>query len=292
MIRPRSPIVSLENSISAAPFRVAPERGVELEKIRDNFNFSIVFNDGPKFQFWVGTSSREITTTIASLEFLWASAHAHIVLFDEYGISQREGHKHFNTGGNRRCKNALDLLGWSVRNLNTQGADAWPEDLPRPVQFPEHGTDVHVTNELFLCGVAWIVLHEIEHIRLGHTPVYTNRSKEEEFEADLGATKWTLEHSLVETESLKRTLGIATAILSIMGIEQDRDFNVNHSHPAAFERLYRCLDVACVDENDKVFAFASVIMQIQLWYSGKNFTLDGDSFKDMFCSYLVEYARK
>lgn len=158
--------------------------------------------------------------------------------------------------------------------------------------FPEHGSDIHVTNELFLCGVAWIVHHEIAHVRLGHTPVHTTRSQAEELEADLEATKWILERSSVEAESQKRTLGIATAILALMGIEKGREFNVNHSHPAAFERLYRCLDSVSIDENDKVFAFASVIMQIQLWYSGKTAALNGVSLKDIFHMYLVEYARK
>jgi hypothetical protein len=292
MFQLRSPIVSLENAIAAAAFRIAPEREAELGELRDNFELSFTFDDGPGFQFWVGTTSREITTTIASLEFLWASSHAHIVLYDEYRKAQRAGCEQFNTGGNSRCKNALDLLSWAVRNLNSYGTDEWPQDLPRPVQFPEHGSDVRVTNELFLCGVAWIVHHEIAHIRLGHTPVQTNRSQVEEFEADLEATKWMLEHSSVDAESQKRTLGIATAMLSIMGIERDRDFNVSHSHPVAFERLYRCLDIACVEENDNVFAFASVIMQIQLWYSGKAAAYEGDSLKDMFCSYLLEYARR
>lgn len=288
----RSPIIALQNSIAASAFRIAPEREAELDNIRDDFGLSFTLLDGPKFQFWVGTSSKEITTTIASLEFLWASTHAHIVLFDEYGKVQRAGEKQFNTGGNERRKHALDLLAWSVSNLSSSGTDEWPKDLPKPVQFPEYGSDIHVTNELFLCAVAWIVHHEIAHIRLGHTPVQTSRSQAEEFEADLEATKWILEHSSVDAESQKRTLGIATAILSLMGIETDCKFSVISSHPAAFERLYRCLDSASANENDKVFAFASVIMQIQLWYSGKSSALDGESLKDMFCLYLVECARK
>lgn len=292
MNQPRSPIILLEDSIAAAAFRIAPEREAELDSIRDDYGLSVTLIDEPGFKFWVGTISKEITTTIASLEFLWASAHAHIVLYDEYGIAQRAGETQFNAGGNKRCKDALDLLGWAEGNVRTSGNDQWPEELPKPVQSPDHGSDIHVTNELFLCAVAWIVHHEIAHVLLGHTPVHTNRSQAEEFEADIEATKWIIDQSFVAAEAQKRTLGIATAILALMGMEAGRDFNVINSHPRAFERLYRCLDYANIDQNDKVFAFASVIMQIQLWYSGKTATLDGVSLKDLFHAYLVRYARE
>lgn len=292
MVELRSPIVRLQNQIAAAPYCIAPEREAELGRIVKELGLTMSIGEGKEFDFWVGRESKEITTNIATLEFLWASSHAHVVLFDEYGKTQKEGHKQFDTGKNQRCKNALDLLGWAVTNLSTKGNSVWPSHLPMPEDESEFGNDSHATTEIFLCGVAWIIHHEIAHVRLGHTPVHTSRSQDEELEADREATNWVLDQSSAKAESQKRTLGIATAILSMMGIEKDREFRVENSHPESFKRIFECLERAGLDDNDVVFAFCTVILQIQLWYAGRSVAHEGTSHRDAFCFYLIDYARK
>lgn len=288
----RSPIVRLQNQIAASPYRIAPEREAELGRIVEDLGLTISIGEGKSFDFWVGTESKEITTNIATLEFFWASAHAHVVLFDEYGKAQKDGDEQFDTGRNQRCKNALELLGWAVTNLNSNGDAIWPSHLPMPEDESEFGSDSHATTEIFLCGVAWIIHHEIAHIRRGHTHLHTSRSQDEEIEADRDATEWVLGQSSIAAESQKRTLGIATAILSMMGIENGREFRVEDSHPESFKRIFDCLDSASLEENDVVYAFCTVIMQIQLWYAGEQTAHEGTSHYDAFCSYLVDYARK
>jgi hypothetical protein len=286
----RSPVLRLKNAIAGAAFRIAPEKEEELAEFRDAHGVSLALEDGSGFRFNVKLTSREVSTNVATLEYLWASAHAHLVLYDEYCKAQRSGLVHFDTGSNPRTHAALELLNWSVRNLADAGNAAWPSHLPAPVQFPTPGTDVHVANELFLCAVAWILHHEIAHLRLGHPAIQSNRSLIEEQEADREATMWILADSVVTQESRKRTVGIAAAILALQGIHKATDFTICDTHPGTFERIDACLTAAQVSDDDEVYAFAACVMQIQLAARGVLLAADGGSFKEVFSEYLIAFA--
>lgn len=291
MPHPRSPVLDLENAIAGAAFRIAPEKEKELADFRDLQGVSLSLADGPAFLFNVNPTSREISTNVATLEFLWCSAHAHLILYDEYSKAQRNGQAKFDTGGNPRSRTALELLNWSVNNLFGQGTAAWPTQAPQPERFPSAGTDIHVANELFLCGIAWIIHHELAHLRLGHTPIRSNRSMIEEREADVEATRWILTESKVPQESRKRAVGIAAAILAMQGIQRPSHFSIFDTHPRTFERIDHCLTAAGVSEDDEVYAFAACIMQIQLASRGVDLAPDAKCFKDLFSEYLVAFAR-
>src|SRR5258708_10655236 len=120
MSHPRSPVLTLENAIAGAAFRIAPEKERELAVFRDLERVSLALKDGPGFMFNVNLKSHEIATNIATLEFLWSSAHAHLVLYDEYSKSQKNGHTQFDTGATPRSRAALALLNCSVGNLTEQ----------------------------------------------------------------------------------------------------------------------------------------------------------------------------
>jgi len=288
----RSPIVTLQNAIAGAAYRIAPEREPELSSYIEDQGAAIAIDDGPGFRFGVTTSTKEITTNIATLEFLWASVHAHLILYDEYAKTQRSDSKVFDSRCIPRSRHALELLNWAVTNMGDSGMENWPSHLPRPEQYPAAGTDIHVANELFLCCIAWVVHHELAHLRLGHKPIHTTRSMDEEKDADLVATKWILDRCSDEREYRKRTYGIAAAILALQGMRDDAPFDILRSHPRAFERLDYCLEAAEVGEDEEVYAFAACIMQIQLSYCGVNIAHDGSSFKELYSNYLVEFAQK
>lgn len=291
MSHPRSPVLNLENAIAGAAFRIAPEKEKELAEFRDQQGVSLALADGPGFVFNVNLKSREISTNVATLEFLWCSSHAHLILYDEYSKAQHSGQAKFDTGGNPRSRTALELLNWSVTNLFDHGAAAWPKQSPQPERLPLAGTDIHIANELFLCGVAWIVHHELAHLRLGHPAIKSNRSYIEEREADVEATRWILAESKVPRESRKRTVGIAAAILAMQSIQRPSQFSILDTHPRAFERIDYCLNAAKVSDDDEVYAFAACIMQIQLASRGLDFAPDAKCFKEIFSEYLVAFAR-
>lgn len=291
MSHPRSPVLELENAIAGCAFRIAPERENELAELRDVNNLTIALVDEPGFNIRVRLPEREVVMNIAALEFLWASAHAHMILYNEYCRAQRSGSTTFDTGGTDRSRKAMKLLAWAGQNILSNGTDLWPKALPRPTRFPTEKSDGHVTNELFLCALAWIIHHEIAHIRLNHQALVTACSIAEEKDADVAATKWILDKSMVVQESRKRTFGIAAAILALQGFRSSDQFISLKTHPSTFERIDYCLTAAGVPEDDEVFAFAAVTMQIQLACRGIDRRFDGSTFRELYSEYLVEFAR-
>lgn len=287
----RSPILELRNAIAGCAFRIAPERDSELAELRDLCNLTVTLVDEPGFNIRVSLLERKIMINIAALEFLWASVHAHLILYNEYCLADRSGSSTFDTGGTERSRKAMELLAWAVQNILADGTELWPAALPRPERFPIEKSDGYVTNELFLCALAWIIHHEIAHIRLNHQTPITTCSIAEEKEADVAATKWILEKSTVLQESRKRTFGIAAAILALQGFRSPSQFITPKTHPSTSERIDYCLTAAGVTENDEVFAFAAVTMQIQLACLGIDRKFDGNTFRELYSEYLMEFSR-
>lgn len=287
----RSPILKLETFIAGSTFRIAPEREVELGDWSDLTKFSIAIVDRKGFSIKVSVKKREASLPVAALEYLWAASHAYIVLYDEYCTAQKDGEEYFDTSGNSRRRNAIDLGKWAVDNMFGSATEDWPCNFPMPDDKAPHGSDIHVANELFLCAIAWIIHHEIAHVKLEHPDVESVTSLSEEREADISATSWILAHSDVEAEYRKRTVGIATAILAIQGTESNTG-DILQTHPKAFERLYDCLENAQIDDDNEVYAFSSFVMQMQLATQGISIPTDANSFKELFSEILIIFARQ
>jgi len=287
----RSPILELESAIAGAPFRIAPEREHELGGWVDSHGVTLDLLDQKGFTFHVYTQGKEIQTSIAILEYLWATSHTHLVLYDEYAKAQIRGETQFDTGGNSRSRGALDLSRWAMNNLLSTGTQTWPESQIKPQSEPEHGSDVHTANELFLCAFAWMMHHEMAHIRLGHTAALTARSLQEEKEADVEATRWILSKCQDPKQSQKRTYGVVAAILALKAISSPSTQGVLTTHPPTFERLDYCLSESGVDPDNEAYAFAACVMQIQLAYRGVSISHEGKDFREIFSEYLYEFAK-
>lgn len=286
----RSPIVQLQTAIAGAPFRIAPEREHELGDWIDGEGVTLDLIDQKGFTFHVYTQRKEIQTSIATLEYLWATSHTHLVLYDEYAKAQLRGDTQFDTGGNHRSRSALDLSRWAMHNVFSDGLQPWPESLIKPQAEPEHGSDVHTANELFLCAFAWMMHHELAHVRLGHTSI-TSRSLQEEKEADVEATRWILSKCHDSKQAQKRTYGMVAAILALKAISSSSGSGVMHTHPPTFERLDYCLNESGVDPDNEAYAFAACVMQIQLASRGVSIAHDGKNFREIYSEYLYEFAK-
>ncbi|MCH8500052.1 MAG: hypothetical protein LAT63_16380 [Marinobacter sp.] len=287
----RSPILELESAIAAAPYRIAPEREQELGDWCDVEGVFLDIVDQPGFTFHVYPLEKKIQTSIASLEFLWSTTYVHLVLYDEYAQAQERGEDAFDTGGTQRSAAAIDLAKWAVGNIFGSGKQPWPDNFVRPIAEPVHHSDVHVANELFLSAFAWIMHHELAHIRLGHGVAITSRSQEEEKEADVAATRWILEKCHDSKQLQKRTYGVVAAILSLKAIASPGTRDVLQTHPPTFERIDYCLSEAGIDDDNEAYAFAACIMQIQLASRGVSVAHDGSSFKEIFSEYLIEFSK-
>ncbi len=288
-----SPINSYIESISSAAFNIAPERDEELNQINQLYKYKLVLSSETGFGIRVNINSHNITLPIAALEYLWCCSYLFWVMYQEYSETQRLGKSIFDPNKATKTKKALDLLNWSVSNMENHGSDAWPTALPKPTTDDPILSHTKAATELFLAAIGWILHHEMSHVALKHFGLNIHYSVQQEKESDLEATHWILDKSSICLETQKRILGIVTALLAIQLLElPGRTSCYIKSHPPAIERLDYCLGEAKVGDNDTTCAFATVALQFHLSQFGASAELDGASIRDILRTFMIAYVKR
>jgi hypothetical protein len=283
----RSPVLLLEKQVAGAAFAIAPEREHELLGVAPNF--SLALSNDRKFSIRVNMSTHEATLPIATLEYLWACAYLFWVLYQEYIAAQQRNHKRIDLSTKRSVCEAIDLFNWARNNQATSGVEAWPKALPRP-ESNSSDEAVSVANELFLAAIAWIIHHEIAHVRAKHVAMHNIYVVRQEQEADEMATDWILGKCEDPGSRQKRQLGMITALLATQLLDEPPGSDTYvRTHPPTVERLYACLERALVDDDASPRAFAVVAMQLQLSQFDLSIPLDGQSIQDILGDALIKF---
>lgn len=279
-----SPILDLANAIAASPFRVNPEARDKLNQIVANHSLTLEVSNTPQVFAEIVPSSGLIRLGVHALDFIWASAHAYYVLFDEYNKSNERKEIFFSIGEIPRARQAFDLYRWALEQYLSGRSSEWPLQEIRPVPVPAAGTDGHLANELFLVAISWIIHHEIAHARLGHEAISIDPLREEN-EADSLATRWVCDE-LASDDDLKHkpALGVATAILVLMDCDLRTGSLSSSTHPPSFERLMLCLDHIGIQDSSRIWAFVLTVLQIRFADIGFALSSSEDSFREMCIS--------
>ena len=285
----RSPILDLEQAIAGAAFNIAPERANELANDRTLEKFSLAISDESGFRIRVNTVTHEATLPIATLEYIWCCAYLYWTIYQSYLTAQGQGQDTLDLRACPQACVAIELFNWAKLNLKKPNAKPWPEG-PRPNDSLEQASDIHVADELFLAGLAWIIHHEIAHVRLEHGQAYAGMSVQQEKECDLSATNWITSKCSSPREIQKRHLGLIVALMAMQYLDEPEgtDSYVG-SHPPTVERLDYCLDAAGATDDSVVCAFASVALQLQLDQLEIAHELDGASIRDILASFQVAF---
>jgi Peptidase U49 len=88
-------------------------------------------------------------------------------------------------------------------------------------------------NEVFFGAVAWILLHEIAHVRLGHEPD-NGRSHKQEKEADEFAAKWVFKEVPTDREREFRIPVVGVALVWLLLFAP---VGGDTKHPPAYARV-------------------------------------------------------
>lgn len=148
----------------------------------------------------------------------------------------------------------LDADAEAVNNLVDVGLRGFPEHLPEPLHScrdPHHA----LATEMTAFMIAYMLLHEIAHLELNHTP---NNGRKQEVAADEWARRFFLERCDDHEDSIgcehgrvreKRLLGLVIGHLWL--ISHDIAFGIpgDGSHPRACDRLSTLLGNSGVDAN-------------------------------------------
>ncbi|AWG32170.1 phage exclusion protein Lit family protein [Burkholderia cenocepacia] len=285
-----SPIVLLDEVIAAAPFAIAPERATELLNDPALKGFGLALSADEGFSIRVGINTKEATLSIFSLEYIWCFSLMILVLVEEYQIAQKHDRQAIDLRESPRVSQAVDLLNWSFNRMYRGDRSPWPDEAPKPEKSPTVNSVVYMVNEVFLSAIAWIIHHEIAHLRLKHG-IETTCSAREENEADAEATNWIFSGSLRDDERLKRQLGMAVALLSLQFLETPRGgYSKVESHPPSLERLDRCFKMAGVDEDGFICALTTVALQFQLANLDIEGALGGGSWSEIMSDAMVSFT--
>lgn len=185
------------------------------------------------------------------------------------------------------------LLNWAVgvdvtRWLKQQGIDLEPtnvlraeeSDLPNDVLQSLSKSQRILGEGLFRYACAWILLHELGHLKYGHSYTEGYPSFEQEKEADRFAAEWMSEAALassgdVHADRLIALFGIAVALLWLAVFNVYFGQRESKTHPQGYDRLSQVLDQVIDwsndDEHQMVWYFVSIMLFIHMWSAAYEF---------------------
>ena len=184
---------------------------------------------------------------------------------------------------------ANQILSWAVgldlqRWLSGLGIKVTPEQvlpggsskLPEDLLGSLSKTQRILGEGLFRYATAFILLHEVGHLKLEHT----RSTYETEKDADRFAAEWMSEAAFsssgdVEGDRLSAMFGIAVALLWLTVFNVFFGQQEATTHPEGYDRLYQVLDHTIGwgnrDEHQIVWYFVSLMLFIHMWAAGFDF---------------------
>ena len=264
LVTMKSPIKLVMAHVHAAPRNVVRERVSEFDA--QFSDYVLEFLDDHKWIAHVDVDDRHIRVSRRVVEVLWAASLAYLRVFE--AIKERTaGRMHESVliefAADGELQRVMKLFQWAMESwLNAEDVP-WPADLPRPVPNPTKKSDADCADELSLAATAFILHHELAHIRLRHAGP---GDLDAERDADREAASWLLSgfDGDEDPKFIKRALGTATAlgVLVARGIHTG-DFG-GTTHPRSFDRLMHALDRYVRYPNHLVWFFVIAMLTLHL----------------------------
>lgn len=289
-----NPIRFLDASLRQSISTIAIERANEVEELCNKNDVLVSFTEEKKFCIEVFLGEKEIAIPTITLDHIWCACYFFYVLYQEYSNFDWNVSNEFNIYENLNINSAISLYEWSIQQIDQRKKLNWPNAEIRPDNSKDDFDDINVANELYLCAVAWMLHHEIAHIKHGHKSEALNNqfSREEEREADKTATYHILNGVVDERVLLKRGLGIVIANLVLISHDiKARDFKQT-THPKSFERINDAITPYFRNPNHLVYAFSTVIFHYHMLKNQIDIEKDeNQTWQENFESCLVTFSR-
>jgi len=259
----QSPIRRVMAYLHRALVNIAPERDKEFDSVYADFDLEYV--DSPRWICSVDTATRHIRVSRRVVEVMWCASYAYTVFY----VKKVQGkgmmvQRSIDLHSDPEVAPAMMLLQWAYENWMNGADTLWPAELPHPVESPEQGSFAHVADELCLCAMAYILHHELAHIRLGH--IAGRIGLEEERDADYSAADWVMHSSLRQDDPkfVKRALGIAVAleVMVTRGVHTGNFDGI--THPPSYDRMVHTLQRVITDVNHLAWCVVAATLKIHL----------------------------
>src|ERR1700722_941989 len=283
----------------------SPEKAKELNRVlADNKIHFAIDLSAEDIVFCADPFTKIITIGAKGLARFWCHAYAAYVFFDELSAEKRRDSsvRLVDLRTTDRRRQAGDVLRWAVEHdiqIRMQGdkfkaeSHQIPAGLPIPFAPSLKGSDEDLADELFLMALAFMIHHEIAHLRLKHVCATGLRSFEQERAADVAAADWLLsDQSLSEKQRAKRQLGTALGLGWLAVLDVYAKVASNNTHPPMPDRLFELMQRFEPDPNGYVWGFLMALVGLHL--GNKKAPVDDamvfDSAKDTvdyYCDLIV-----
>ena len=265
-----SPVWRVMGNLHRAIVNIAPENKERL--VREHEGLTIEYVNSEEWVCEASPDGKLIRISHQVLELLWCMSYAHVLLYEKYLQGRDLSVKQvIDPHEDPEASKGLNLLKWALEKwLNKEGS-AWPSGLPKPLADPEKESTENVADELCLCAAAVLMHHELSHVRLGHDAKARGvDSVELEREADYAAAEWILEHGLDEKDPrfIKRTLGLATALCTLVIRGVYTGDHGGDTHPRDYDRLLNTLDKYVTNEDHESWAFCVSMLSLHATNQG------------------------
>jgi hypothetical protein len=167
MISPiRHTLAHLHKSI----INVAPEQTAAFDAAHRDFTLELVDD-----YYWicdVRPTAKYIRISRRVAELLWCAGYAYFTLYLKVfqGVDLTQNHEINLNDCPNDVKKPMHLLLWAWDNFLSDTDNTWPRDLPQPFAAPAKLSTENVADEISLTAVAFLLHHELAHIRLNHDP--------------------------------------------------------------------------------------------------------------------------
>lgn len=288
------PLAAFHQAISGFPLIAAPEHAERQAREWDGITIEVSWSPGGRNACACG---QRVVIESGFLDALWCFAASHYLLrlvYDE-NVSQKDlTQEHLELDPSQDTR-VHDSQTWLFMGLSKEPLD-W-STAPRLTPEAEHGTC-----QLASFAAAFILCHELGHIRLQHSKLPDNpsledyqTSREQEQDADGYALSGFLGQHLDDTTTAFRAWGILVAAYALCQREHARSSSVEaqvlsprkqaeRTHPFAYLRLDRILKQTAVADSDIVLhtlqSAAAVSIYVHGVHTGLSAGLESQRFRD------------
>ena len=271
-----TPPRNLREAVHDMLLGVSPERTAELQTYWEDFGlqFQILNDDGPDGPVVLDAGGYVlIRFNHRIMRLFWLGSFA---MWEGYVAFQ-----HYATTQETRLTRFVEILDCFEATRAAADVDAvpWPAFLPPPGELVDHvpGDPGRVGGELAIFGVAWAVLHEVQHLihqqaGTSAAPDDVEACRREEHSCDAFATAFLLERiseyaaATGQSESLvsdKRQMGVYCAIFAMTLLSRE-NWGPGDRHPALQERIDAVAGVLDDHGTSKVAAIIAVSAFVSL----------------------------
>ena len=259
-----SPVRHVMRHVHSAIVNIAQEKNAEFARAYDEL--TLEYLDDHQWICKVDGAKRHIRISRKVMEVFWAASFMYIRFHDAISEETEQGRADpvvIDFEKSPRLREAARLFEWAINSWRTCSDDPWPQHLPMPLAEPVGDSDEDFAEDLSLRAVAFIVHHELAHIRLGHRGP---SEVELERDADNTAAAWLL-GDIDDEESdefTRRALGVATALAVLVARRIHGGGHDGPSHPRAYDRLMHTLIHHIENADHIVWYFVSHILKLHL----------------------------